>query len=413
MGYIETVRKEIPLSRGLVTIVDEADYEQLSQWKWHASKTRHDVSYAVRNNPDIPGSLILMHVEILKPEVGLETDHINGDGLDNRRENLRAVTHTQNMLNRKSVSGSTSIYKGVSWHNGSKKWRAVGPTVSSEKKHIGMFDREIEAALAHDRSIIEAGSDFARLNFPDVIATSYIENPKTAGSGIICAIPQKGKCPVNCADCYYQSGRSFLEPLSENLPNVPPPPQPDKIVRFNDGNDSNVQRELVERYAKLYRNSFFNTSMPKKLGEFKRPVVLTVNPSKMTDDRAHLVDPCPQNLMFVRVRTNAWNLKLVDSVVEHYSARKVPIVLTLMAYYGESIPEGHENSYTFRKRTLNSYWVITPEAWDGIVDRYRGNFLVYPCGKDANTFGCKHCGNCLREYFSTVSRCGQNTNCQI
>ena len=107
--------------------------------------------------------------------------------------------------------------------------------------------------------------------------------------------------------------------------------------------------------------------------------------------------------MFVRIRTNTWNLNLVDKVVAHYSERKVPVVLTFMAYYGETIPEEHQHNYTFRKRTLNSYWVITQGAWDNIMARY-SNSLVYACGKDANTHGCKYCGNCLREYFATMAR---------
>jgi len=234
----------------------------------------------------------------------------------------------------------------------------------------------------------------------------YIENPKTVGSGILCAIPQTGVCPVGCPDCFFQSGRSYLEPLDENLPNLPPLNRTaGKIVRLNDGNDSNIQREEVERVAELYGAAFFNTSIPKRLAEFKKPVVLTVNPGNMTDVRAHLVDPCPQNLMFVRVRVNTWNLSLVDKVVAHYSERKVPTVLTFMAHYEGFIPADHRDNYSFRKRTLNSYWVITPEAWDNIVARYKDNSLVYTCGKDSNTHACKHCGNCLREYFSTISRC--------
>jgi hypothetical protein len=234
---------------------------------------------------------------------------------------------------------------------------------------------------------------------------SYIENPKTKGSGIICAIPQTGICPIGCKDCFFQSGRSYLEPLSENLPNLPTAEMAaSRVVRINDGNDSNVERDIVEETAKLYPEAFFNTSMPKDLGGFSRPVVLTVNPGNMTDKRAHLVDPVPTNLMFVRVRTNTWNLQLVDTVVEHYTGREIPVVLTFMAYYTETLPEEHAKSYEFKKRTLNSYWVITQDSWNKITSRYANNRLVHTCGKDANTHGCKYCGNCLREYFSTISR---------
>ncbi|MBU1028855.1 hypothetical protein KKE28_01480, partial [Patescibacteria group bacterium] len=134
---------------------------------------------------------------------------------------------------------------------------------------------------------------------------AYIENPKTAGSGIICGIPQRGVCPVGCADCFFQSGRSYLEPLDEKLPNLPTPEQAKgRIVRLNDGNDSNNQRVLVMAAADQYEHVFFNTSIPKDLAGFGRPVVLTVNPGKKTDRNAHLLTPPPTNLMFVRFRTN-------------------------------------------------------------------------------------------------------------
>lgn len=236
----------------------------------------------------------------------------------------------------------------------------------------------------------------------------YIENPKTKGSGVICGIPQKGECPVKCADCFFQSGRSYLEPLDENLPNMPSIAEArGRVVRLNDGNDSNNKRDLVMEAAERYDQVFFNTSIPRGLEGLGAPVVLSVNPGKMTDNKAHLLDSVPPNLMFVRFRANTWNLELCDSVVEHYTARKVPVVLTFMAYYTECVPRGHEANYTFRKRTMNSYWVITSKAWDAVVARYTGNQYVYPCGKDANTFACHRCGNCLREYFATMERLGR------
>ncbi|MFH1759431.1 MAG: hypothetical protein ABH822_02655 [Patescibacteria group bacterium] len=237
---------------------------------------------------------------------------------------------------------------------------------------------------------------------------NYKENPKTKNSGIICAIPQTRTCPTKCDDCFFQSGRSYLEPLDDNLPNMPDPTECEFcVVRVNDGNDSNNQPELVMESTKQYRWRFYNTSMPKNLDEFDAPVVLTVNPAKMTDVKAHLVDPAPTNLMFVRVRTNTWNLDLVDEVVKHYSEREVPIILTFMAYFTGQIPTGHENNYVHRKRTLNSYNAITTAAWEEIMARYKYNKWVYSCGKiegEKGTSACRHCGNCLREYFATMAR---------
>lgn len=233
----------------------------------------------------------------------------------------------------------------------------------------------------------------------------YIENPKTKGSGIICCIPQSGVCPIGCADCFFQSGRSYLEPLDVNLPNMPSLAEADgRVIRVNDGNDSNNNPESVMAAVSQYPWRFYNTSISRELEKFDAPVVFTVNPELMTDCAAVLLNPIPSNLMFVRARTNTWNFDIVDTVVKYYSEHEIPIILTFMAYYTESVPAGYEADYTYRQRTLNSYWVITPEAWNRVMARYAGNKWVYACGKDANTFACSRCGNCLREYFATMQR---------
>lgn len=236
---------------------------------------------------------------------------------------------------------------------------------------------------------------------------SYIENPKTKGSGIVCAIPQKGVCPVGCADCFFQSGRSYLEPLDQNLPNMPLMIYArGLVVRVNDGNDSNNKRDEVIDTTKHYPERFYNTSIPRDLEGFGAPVVLTVNPGDMTDTDAHLLDPVPKNLMFVRFRANPWNVSLGRKVVEHYTSRDIPVVLTFMAYYNCDIPEKFKSCYIYKKRTLNSYWVITQSAWNWITSQltFDNPALVHTCGKDAQTHACKHCGHCLREYFATKCR---------
>jgi len=241
----------------------------------------------------------------------------------------------------------------------------------------------------------------------------YKANPKLAGSGIIACIPQKGMCPIGCADCFFQSKRSYLEPLADNLPNMPDPAEVARtggVVRVNDGNDSNVDRESVVRAVQCYPMRFYNTSIPRDLGGFDAPVVLTLNPGKVTDESFHKLDVVPPNLMFVRFRTNMWNLSLADEAVNYYSSKEVPVVLTFMAYFitaEEAIPETHKSDYIFRKRTLNSYWAITTAAWNEVMDRYSRNKLVYSCGKIEGELGdtkCKFCGNCLREFHSTRAR---------
>lgn len=249
----------------------------------------------------------------------------------------------------------------------------------------------------------------------------YIENPKTKGSGILCCIPQRGRCPNECEDCFFQSGRSYLEPLEDNLPNMPPDELArGRVVRVNDGNDSRVNREMVMQETARYPMRFYNTSSPEDLAGYDAPVVLTVNPGRMTDiDGWGIKDP-PRNLMFVRIRTNTWNLELVRRLVESYTIdRSVPVVLTFMAYFeyrGSTTVGAHrcrcgdDPSYTWRKRTLNSYYAITTEAWRRIMGEFEDNALVHSCGKiegERGTTACRHCGNCLREYFATMERMRQ------
>lgn len=233
-------------------------------------------------------------------------------------------------------------------------------------------------------------------------------NPKTKGSGIITCIPQKGKCPNNCADCFFQSGRSYLEPMNENLPHIPITEAVGRIVRINDGNDSNIQRGLVEKTAALYEDCFFNTAIPKDLKAFGRPVVLTINRGTATDTRFYKLAEIPPNLMFVRIRTNTWNLeKVVAPAIEYYTSKEVPIVLTFMAYFTTPIPEERKSDYVFRKRTLNSYWAITTKAWRKTMRQYEDNIWVCSCGKIEGEKGntkCSRCGNCVREYYNTKER---------
>lgn len=252
-----------------------------------------------------------------------------------------------------------------------------------------------------------------------MIEDKYIENPKTKGSGIWCAIPQKkGNCPNNCEDCFFQSGRSYLEPLNEHLPNLPRSHtliRDHRVIRVNDGHDSNfLDVNLIELMNIRYTQCFYNTAIPKWDNFGQAPFILTVNPGTMTDVEFHKIDP-PQNLMFIRARVNTWNLDLIDQVVDYYSQKEVPIVLTFMAYFksvngNAQINLAGNEDYVYRKRTLNDYWAITTQAWRKIMQRYQDNKWVHSCGKIEGEKGdthCRFCGNCLREYFATKERCDQ------
>ncbi len=233
-------------------------------------------------------------------------------------------------------------------------------------------------------------------------------NPKTKGSGIVTCIPQKGRCPNNCSDCFFQSGRSYLEPLEENLPHIPTVESKGRIVRINDGNDSNVDRPTVEMVARQFDKYFFNTAIPKALETFSAPIVLTINPANSTNNDFVKLKEISPNLMFVRIRTCIWNLgTVVAPAVKYYSSREIPIVLTFMAYFTDQIPTTYKSNYIFRQRTLNSYWAITTDAWRAVMKQFENNIWVYSCGKIEGEKGntkCNRCGNCIREYYNAMER---------
>lgn len=157
--------KYIPLTQGQSAIVDDEDFEYLNQFKWHAEKL-HGTYYAARR---VRASfrkyvIVKMHQVIVGRTAGLEIDHINGNGLDNRRFNLRLVTHQQNSQNSKLRTDNTSGYKGVGWSPQKNKWYAK--IVKDGKQiHVGFFDDPVLAAKAYDRKARELFGESARTNF--------------------------------------------------------------------------------------------------------------------------------------------------------------------------------------------------------------------------------------------------------
>jgi len=143
--------KEIPLTQGKVALVDDEDYPSIMGHKWYASNNRFTY-YAVTNVPGVTRRqyTLRMHRLILNPPKGKEIDHINGNGLDNRRENLRIVTRRQNTQNRHE--SKSSKYVGVCSNKRGKKWTAdVG--IGSYRAHIKVFDNEERAALAYRNTV--------------------------------------------------------------------------------------------------------------------------------------------------------------------------------------------------------------------------------------------------------------------
>lgn len=170
--HFPTSQKEIPLTRGQVAIVDAADYEWLSQFKWYAvapnGKHKDGKFYAVRHvfRDDGKRTLLKMHREILGAEPGVDVDHVDGNTLNNQRDNLRLCNRQQNTFNSRGQKNSVSKYKGVSWHKHTRKWFAqIG--VNGKNIFLGYYDTPEEAARARDTASLKYQGEFAYLNFGD------------------------------------------------------------------------------------------------------------------------------------------------------------------------------------------------------------------------------------------------------
>ena len=142
--------KRIELSKGKFTIVDDEDYEMLSQFAWHCNN-----GYA--------RTVIYLHNLVVEPEEGKFIDHKNLDRLDNRKENLRLCDRSQSQTNRSLQFNNTSGFRGVTKTRNGKKWRA-SVRKNNKKVYLGVFNSKEEAAKAYNKEAERLHEDFARLN---------------------------------------------------------------------------------------------------------------------------------------------------------------------------------------------------------------------------------------------------------
>ena len=156
-----TAHCRVALTRDMETKISPEDFERVTSLKWLAQETSKGRFYAARR-VGWRGAYVYLHRFILGVDKGQMVDHINGDTLDNRRENLRICSGAQNMRNRGPKSGR---FKGVHRSTRSGRWvaqiKAGGPT-----KHIGTFDTAEDAARAYDAEAVLLHGEFAWLNFP-------------------------------------------------------------------------------------------------------------------------------------------------------------------------------------------------------------------------------------------------------
>lgn len=157
------------IADGRTTLVDDEDYDAVMQYRWHAMMVRRlHLLYGPYARTCLRGAdgtkvFLYLHTYLTGYE---RTDHKDGNSLNNQRSNLRAVTHSQNMMNQRPRKNTSSRFKGVSWVKGCQKWRAY---ISADHKFrfLGSFDVEEEAARAYDKAARERAGEYAWLNFPD------------------------------------------------------------------------------------------------------------------------------------------------------------------------------------------------------------------------------------------------------
>jgi hypothetical protein len=159
--------KEILLTQGKVALVDDEDYGYLMQWKWCLRGTGLGKFYAIRGfskskKSNIKGS-ISMHRQLMKPEKGYVIDHLDGNTLNNQKNNLRICTNSQNLMNRNKTVKNLSGYKGVSYDKKMNKFRAQ--IVCNRKRHyLGLYVNPVDAAYVYNQAAIKLHGEFAKLN---------------------------------------------------------------------------------------------------------------------------------------------------------------------------------------------------------------------------------------------------------
>lgn len=152
--------KEIKLTQGKVALVDDEDYERLNKYSWRVNRS-YDTYYA-RCSVGSRVKNYMQHKILLAPP-GTEIDHIDRDGLNNQKANLRLCTHSQNLMNQRHRIGCTSEYKGVCWDRGRRKWK-TRIAIDGITINLGRFQSEKEAALAYNDAAVKYFGEFARPN---------------------------------------------------------------------------------------------------------------------------------------------------------------------------------------------------------------------------------------------------------
>ena len=162
------------LGRGKHALVDDEDYEWLSQYRWYLDYGGYALSYVKENGK---WKNVRMHRLIMNAPKDKEIDHKNTNKLDNQKYNLRLCSPTENCRNFPKRAKASSIFKGVSFYKRDSNWSAQIHLPGHKKVHLGFFSKEELAARAYDTAAKELFGEFARLNFPDPINSGESNAP--------------------------------------------------------------------------------------------------------------------------------------------------------------------------------------------------------------------------------------------
>ena len=158
--------KEIPLTQGKFAIVDDEDYDKINSFKWHSHRMKNTNRYYAGHFFKINGKYKYYHMhKFIMDSIGIDNiiDHIDGNGLNNQKSNLRICSFSDNIKNQKKRINSKSKYKGVYHIKKSGMYRAR-IQADGKRLHLGCFVNEIDAAIAYNNAALMYFGEFANIN---------------------------------------------------------------------------------------------------------------------------------------------------------------------------------------------------------------------------------------------------------
>ena len=162
--YIDDIRFVfIPLTKSKWTVINESDAVEVTQYNWFCRKGKN-TSYASRHKPGTRGGQIHMHQAIFACPDGLERDHIDRNGLNNTRGNIRIATRSQNQANTRHTNQTG--FRGTYLSSRQPDTWYAQARIGGKLTHLGTFSRPVDAAKAYDEAILREFGEFAVLNFP-------------------------------------------------------------------------------------------------------------------------------------------------------------------------------------------------------------------------------------------------------